>query len=70
MRKVAEQELNDLHQISNSVFCFLRKTKKEGKDLEGGRCLRGRNGRLGSLEEDRAKIWKERMEKMMNEENE
>ena len=44
--------------------------KKEGKDLEGGRCLRGRDGRLGFFVEDRAKICKEHMEMIMNEENE
>ena len=38
--------------------------------MEGGRCLRGRDGRLGVIEEDRAKIWKEHLEKIMNEENE
>ena len=44
--------------------------KKEGKDVEGGRCLRGGDSRLGFTEEDRAKIWKGHMEKIMNEENE
>ena len=44
--------------------------KKEGKDVEGGRCLRKGDGRLGFIEEDRAKIWKEHMEKIMKEENE
>ena len=44
--------------------------KKEGKDLEGGRCLRGGDGRLGFIVEDRAKIWKEHMEKIMNEKSE
>ena len=34
------------------------------------RCLRGRDGRLDFIEEDRAKIWKEHTEKIMNEENE
>ena len=43
--------------------------KKEGNDMEGGRCLRGRDERLGFIE-DRAKIWKEHMEKIMKEENE
>ena len=38
--------------------------------MEGGRCLRGGNGRFGFIEENRAKIWKEHMEKIMNEENE
>ena len=44
--------------------------KKEGKDVEGGRWLRRRDEQLSFVEEDRAKIWKEHMEKIMNEENE
>ena len=43
--------------------------KTEGKNLNRGRCLRGRNGQLGFIEEDRAKIRKKRMEEIMNEEN-
>ena len=70
MRMKANQELNNLYQNCNSVFYFLRRMKKEEKDLEGGRCLRERDGQLGFIEEDRAKIWKEHMEKIMNEENE
>ena len=66
----ANQELNDLYQNSNSVFYFLRRTKKEGKGVDGGRCLKGRNGGLGFIEEDKAKMWKEHMEKIVNEENE
>ena len=31
--------------------------------------MRGRDGRLGFIEEDRAKIWKEHMEKIINEED-
>ena len=68
-RMEANQELNNLYQNSNGVFYFLRRMKKEGKDVEGGRCLRGGDGQLGFTEEDRAKIWKEHMEKIMNEEN-
>ena len=40
--------------------------KKQGKDVEAGRCLRGRDGRLGFIVKDMAKIWKEHMEKIMN----
>ena len=69
MRMEANQELNKLYQNSNSVFYFLRRMKIEGKDVKRGRCLRGRDGGLGFVE-DRAKIWKEHMEKIMNEENE
>ena len=63
----ANQELNNLYQNSSSVFYFLRRMKK---DVEGGRCLRGGDGRLGFIKEDRPRIWKERKEKIMNEENE
>ena len=47
----AKQEFNDLYQNSNSVFCFLRRMKKEGKDLEEGRCLRGRDRGVNFIEE-------------------
>ena len=57
----SNQELNNL---------YLNSMKKEGKDVEGGRCLRVSNVRFGFIEEDRAKIWKEHVEKIMNEENE
>ena len=40
MRMEANQELNNLYQNSNSVFFLLRRMKKEGKDVDGGRCLR------------------------------
>ena len=30
--------------------------KKEEKDVEGGRCLRGNDGQLGFIEEDWTKI--------------
>ena len=47
-------ETTDLYQNS-SVFYFLKRMKKKGKDLEGGRCLR-EDKQLGFIEEDRAKI--------------
>ena len=70
MKMEAELELNDLYQISNSVFHFLRTMKKKGKDVEGRRRLKERGGRLDFIEEDRAKIWKQHMGKIMNEDNE
>ena len=38
--------------------------------MSRGKCLRGGDGRSGFIEEDRAKIWKEYMKKIINEENE
>ena len=53
----ANQEWNNLYENSKSGFYFLRRMKKKGKDVEGERCLRERNGRLGFIE-DRTKIWR------------
>ena len=55
-RREAIQKLNNLYQNSNSVFYFLRRMKKERKDVEGGRCLRDSDGRLGFITENREKI--------------
>ncbi|XP_068741970.1 uncharacterized protein [Montipora capricornis] len=44
--------------------------KKDGKDVEGGRCMRGSDSRLSFSEKDRGKVWKEHMERIINEENE
>ena len=64
----ANQELNDLYQNSNSVFYFLRRMKKEGKDLEGAKeedtddCV--------LLKKIGQKFERNTMEKIMIEENE
>ena len=44
--------------------------KKDGKDVDGGRCIRGGDGRLNFSKKDRGRVWKEHMERIMNEENE
>ena len=43
--------------------------KKEGKDVEGGRFMRGKDGRLNFSVTDRGRVWKYQMEEIMNEEN-
>ena len=43
--------------------------KKDRKDIEGGRCIRRKDGRLDVSEEDRKRIWKNHMEEIMNKEN-
>ena len=70
MKEEAVQELKELDKSPNEVFKFVKSMKKDGKDVEGGRCMRGSDGRLSFSERDRGKVWKEHMEKIMNEENE
>jgi len=47
----------------------MKTIKKDGRDVEGGRCVRDTNRKLGCTEDDKKRIWKEHMEKIMNEEN-
>ena len=51
------------------MFKLVKSMKKDGKDVEGGRCTRGSNGRLNFSEKDRGKFWKKHMERIINEEN-
>ena len=44
--------------------------KKKEKGVEGGRFLRGGDGRLSFIEEDGAKIRKEHIENIINKQNE
>ena len=70
MRGEAEKRLSELSENPNKVFKLVKKMKKDGKDVEGGRCMRGSDGKLSFSEKDRGRVWKEHMEKIMNEENE
>ena len=70
MREEAVQELKELDKSPNEVFKLVKAMKRDGKDAEGGRCMRGSDGRLSFSEKDRGRVWKEHMEKIMNEENE
>ena len=70
MGEAAEQELRELCEHPNKVFKLVKSMKKDGKDVEGGRCMRGIDGRLNFREKDRGKVWKEHMERIMNQQNE
>ena len=41
----------------------------DSEELEGGRCMRGSDGRLCFSEKERGKVWKDYRERIMNEEN-
>ena len=42
--------------------------KKDRKNIEG-RCMRGKDKKLGFSEKDGKRIWKNQMEEIMNEDN-
>ena len=70
MRRETEKQLKGLEEKPNGVFKLVKCMKKDGKDVDGERCMRGRDGRLAFSEKDRGRIWREHMEQIMNEENE
>ena len=69
MRKEAEKGLTKLNKKTNNIFTLVKFMKKDGKDIEGGRCMRGKDKRLDFSEKDRKRIWKNHMEEIMNKEN-
>ena len=62
MKKAAKRELRELNKHPNKVFKLVKSMKKDGKGVEGGRCMSGSDGRLNFSKKDRGKVWKEQME--------
>ena len=50
MRKEAEKQFAKLNKKPNYVFTLVKFMKKDGKDIEGGRCMREKDERLGFSE--------------------
>ena len=70
MKEEAEKGLGELKDNLDKVYKIVKALKKDGRDVAGGRCMRGSDGKLNFSERHRASVWKEHMEKIMNEENE
>ena len=70
MKQAAEEEMKVLYNKPNDVFKFVKFMRRDGKDINGGGCMKDKDGRLVVSEKDRGKLWKDHMEKIMNVENE
>ena len=64
MKEVVEWEVRELSEHPNKVFKLVKSMKKDGKDVKGGRCMRGSDGRLNFNGKNRGKVWKEHMIKL------
>ena len=53
----------------NWMFRLIKGLKIDCKEVEGGRCMRGSDGKLCFSEKERGNVWKDYMERIMNEEN-
>jgi len=51
--------MKELCKKPNNVFKLYKLLKRQGKDVEGGKSIRGKDGKLGFNENARRKIWKE-----------
>ena len=60
----------EVDKSSKVMFKMVKQTVRDSKDVIGSGCVRDRLGNLCVDEEERAKVWKDHMEKVMNEENE
>ena len=70
MKQAAEEEMKVLRDKPNEVFKLVKFIRKDGMDINGGGCMKNKDGRLVVSEKDRGKLWKDHMEKIMNVENE
>ena len=70
MKQSAEEEMMVLCDKPNEVFKLVKFMRKDGKDINGGGCMKDKDGRLVVSEKDRGRLWKDHMEMIMNVENE
>ena len=69
MRENTEEALTELQNCPNGMFSLAKGLKTESKKVEGGGCMRGSDGKLCFCEKERGKVWKDYMERIMNEQN-
>ena len=53
MKTEAEKEMEELREKPNKIFKSIKLMKRDEKDVEGGKWIKGRNGRIGFSQEDR-----------------
>jgi hypothetical protein len=72
MREASERLMKEMENDKSSkiMFKIAKQSMKDNKDVVGNGCVRDRSGKLCMWERERAKVWKEHMERVMNEENE
>ena len=54
IRKEPDKELAKLNKNPNGIFTLVKFMKKDGKDIEGGRCITEKDRKLDFSE----KVWK------------
>ena len=68
MREKAEEALTELQNCPNGMLRLVKGLKTDSKEVEGGRCMRGSDGKLCFGEKERCNVWKDYLERITNEE--
>ena len=71
MKEASEKLMKEMEDDKRSKIMFkvAKQSMRDNKDVVGSGCVRDRSGKLCVGERERAAVWKEHMEKVMNEEN-
>ena len=56
MKTEAEKEMEEIREKPNKIFKFVKFMNWDGKDVEGGKWIKGRDGGIAFSQEDRRKI--------------
>ena len=56
MREKAEEAFTELKQCPNWMLRLVKGLKTDSKEFEGGRCMRGSDGKLSFSEKERGKV--------------
>ena len=57
MREKADEALTELRNCPNWMLRLVKGLKADSKEVDGGRCMRGRDGKLCLSEKKRGKVW-------------
>ena len=68
MKEKAEDAFTELKNCRNGMFRLVKGLKTDSIEVTG-RCMRGGDGKLCFSEKERGKVWKDYMERIMNDEN-
>ena len=61
MREKTDEALTELQNCSDGMFRLAKGLKADSKEGEGGRCIKGSDGKLCFSVKERGKVWKDYM---------
>ena len=69
MREKAEEAVTQLQNFPYGMFSLVKGLKTDSNEVEGGRCMRGSDGKLCFNEKERGKVWKYYVKRILNDKN-